>query len=138
MGHTGAQYVDLNAGYLHQALPGETYEEGTTYELSVWVTTTSEGQGLYGYFLDGAGPGDFYETTVLYTGYFDVAVEPDVSTWSQYTFEYTATADDAGKTIGIGIYGRGDTYGDTVALTPEPMTLGFLGLGALMLRRRKR
>lgn len=117
MGHTGAQYVDLNAGYIHQALPGETYVEGTTYELSVWITTTTEGQGLYGYFLDGAGPGDFYQTTVLSEGYYDVAVEQDVSTWSQYTFDYTATADDAGKTIGIGIYGRSVTYADTVTLT---------------------
>ncbi len=117
MGHSGAQWVDLNAGYIHQALPGETYVENVTYELSIWITTTSTGQGLYGYFLDGAGPGDFYETTVLYEGYFDVAVEPDVSTWSQYTFEYTATAADVGTTIGIGIYGRGDTYADTVTLT---------------------
>ena len=26
LGHSGAQFVDLNAGYIHQALPGETYD----------------------------------------------------------------------------------------------------------------
>lgn len=132
MGHSGASWVDLNAGYISQALTGETYVEGTTYELSTWINTTAEGQGLYLYFLVGD-----WDAELAY-GYHDVAVEADLSSWSQYSFEYTATAEDAGKTIGIALYGRGETYADTIALTPEPMTLGLLGLGALMIRRRKR
>jgi hypothetical protein len=120
LGHTGVQWVDLNAGYIHQALTGETYEEGVTYELSAWITTTSSGQGLYLYFLEG----DDWRNP-LDTGYFDVAVEPDLSTWSKYSHQYTATAADDGKTMGISIYGRRITYADTITLIIEPMAAGL-------------
>ena len=117
MGHTGAQWLDLNAGYIHQTLTGETYEEDAIYELSIWATTTSGGQGLYLYFMDATASADGWGDAIgLSTGYHDVAVEPDLSTWSRYTHKYTATADDAGKTIGIAFYGRSVTYGDTVGL----------------------
>lgn len=114
LGHTGAQWVDLNADYIYQALPGETYEKDVIYELSTWATTTSEGQGLYFYFLDG----DTLDlgAPLFDSGLIEVAVESNLSTWSQYSARYTAGAADAAKTIGIGIYGRGDTYADTVTL----------------------
>ncbi len=136
MGHTGAQWVDLNAGYIHQTLTGETYQEGVTYELSIWAKTGTEDQGLYFYLLDGTNSDDGWSgaTTLMGTALVPVPV----SDWTEYSATYEATAADAGKTIAIAIYGRGATYGDTVTLTPEPMTLGLLGLGALMLRRRKR
>lgn len=120
LGHTGAQFVDLNAGYIHQALPDETYQAGVTYELSAWVTTTSSGQGLYLYFLDG---NDLFNP--LSTGYFDVVVEPSLSDWSKYSHQYTATAADDGRTMGIGLYGRSDTYADTVTLVIDPGSVGF-------------
>lgn len=142
MGHTGAQWVDLNAGYIHQQL-ADTFVAGTTYELSVWLTASYEDQGVYLFFLDGADAATFGETTILhgyYDGFFDVAVEPSLQDWTQYTFEYTATAADDGNPIGIGIYGRKETYADDVAVTivPEPATIALLSLGTLALRRRKK
>lgn len=139
MGHTGAQWVDLNAGYIHQQL-ADTYVEGTTYELSVWLTATAEDQGAYLYFLTGANEASFELTSTLDYGYTDVAVEASLLDWTQYTFEYTATAADDGNLIGIGIYGRSQTYGDDVAVTivPEPATIALLSIGVLALRRRKK
>ncbi len=136
MGHTGSQWIDLNTGYIHQTLTGETYQEGVTYELSIWATTIYDGEGLYFYFLDGTNSKNGWNgaTTLMGTSLVPVPI----SDWTKYSAEYTATAADDGKTIAIAIYGRGSTGADTVALTPEPMTLGLLGLGALMLRRRKR
>ncbi len=135
MGHTGAQWVDLNASYIHQTLTGETYMEGETYELSIYATTGTEGQGLYFYFMDATNSANGWDDAIILES--TSLVEVPISGWTKYSAEYTATADADGKTIGIAIYGRGGTYGDTVALTPEPMTLGLLGLGALMIRRRK-
>lgn len=140
VGHTGDQYVDINASYLHQSL-GATYVEGETYELSIWCTTDTEGQGLYFYFTDGTGNDGWTGASILEdSGLIEVAVENNLQTWSQYSHQYTATAADAGKDIGICIYGRSVTYGDDVALTiiPEPITLSLLGLGGLVLIRRKK
>ena len=118
MGHTGAQWVELNAGYIHQVLTGETYEEDAIYELSIWATTTTGGQVVYFYFTDATGSADGWGGAPILSdsGAMTVAVETNLSTWSRYSDRYTAIADDAGKTIGIAIYGRGTTYGDTVGL----------------------
>ncbi len=114
MGHTGAQWVDLNTYYIAQALGGETYEEGMTYELSIYATTGTGGQGLYLYFTDATSSSNGWEgaPTLFDSG----LIEVPVSGWTRYSAQYTASAADAGKTIGIGIYGRGSTYGDTVGL----------------------
>ena len=118
-GRTGPSWVDLNAGYIYQSL-ADTYVEGETYMLSAWLTTTSSGQGTYLYFTDGTG-NDGWGTT-LAVQYYDVAVEANLQTWTQYSYSYTATAADAGKNIGIAIYGRGDTYLDDVAVTTTGAT----------------
>ena len=133
LGHTGAQWLDINGEYISQALPGQNYFEGVTYKISVMATTTTDdGQRLYMYFLDGD-----WDATLLDTGAIPVAVEENLQTWTEYTAEYTATAADAGKPIGIGFWGDGDVYLDTVGFVPEPMTIGLLGLGALMIRRKR-
>ncbi len=115
MGHTGAQWVDLNAGYIHQRLAGETYQQGETYKLSVWVTTGTGGQALYFYFTDATSSSDGWTGApkLFDSGTINVAV----SGWTKYSAQYTATAAAHGKTIGIAIYGRGSTYADTVTLT---------------------
>ncbi len=114
-GHTGAQWVDLNADYIAQALGGETYEQGKTYKLSVWATTGTSGQGLYFYFTDATNSSNGWEGA---TTLFDSGLVPvPVSGWTKYSANYTATAAAHGRTIGIAIYGRSNTYADTVTLT---------------------
>jgi hypothetical protein len=138
MGHTGSQWVDLNAAYLSQALT-TTYQEGVTYELAIWATTSYTNEGLYFYFMDATGSADGWNdaTTLSGSPLIPVASSTD-HTWNQYSFSYTATAADAGKPMGIVIYGRSNTWADDVTLIPEPITLGLLGLGGLALIRRKR
>jgi len=116
-GFTGPQWVNLNESYIHQELTGETYLEGATYHLSVWATTSESDEALWGFFLDG-GSGPWESITKLFTIYTAVPPVPD-HTWTQYVFQYTATAANAGKTIGIGLYGRANTWIDDVALAAE-------------------
>ena len=114
MGHTGAQYVDMNASYLHQGLIGETFEEGVIYELSLWAATESGGQGLNLLFLDG----DVLDTAdiISETGVMDIAIGAGWTNWSKYTLKYTATEEADGKTVGIGFWGGYWAYVDTVTL----------------------
>ena len=132
LGHSGAQWVDLNGSYIYQTLPGQTYVEGVTYEISAFATTTSEDQELYLYFTDVP-----WVNNLLDSGPMAVGPEADLMTWNEYRAEYTATAADAGNPIGIALWGTSDVYADTVTVTPEPMTIGLLGLGALMIRRKR-
>ena len=133
VGHTGDSYLKLNAGYIYQSLSGETWVEGVTYDLGIWVTTKSTGQRLITYVM---ADGDWANRIII--GDVVPAVQPDLQTWIQLTAQYTATADYAGKDIGIGFYGRSNTFADDVTIVPEPITLGLLGLGGLGLIRRKR
>ena len=60
-------------------------------------------------------------------------------------FDFTVTADVNGDYAEMAkVYlhmadagGSGNAYWDNATLTPEPMTLGLLGLGGLFLRRKK-
>jgi hypothetical protein len=58
---------------------------------------------------------------------FTVTANPE-GDWAEMAKVYLHMADNGGS---------GNAYWDNVTLTPEPMTLGLLGLGGLFLRRRK-
>ncbi len=117
MGHSGAQWMDMNGSYVHQSLT-DTYVEGETYILSIWATTTYTGQGLYFYFTDGTGNDGWTAAPLLFdSGAIAVTQQASpASVWEQYSAEYTATAADAGKNIGIAIYGRTNTWADDITL----------------------
>jgi hypothetical protein len=78
-------------------------------------------------------------------------VWPDYMLWDTSTVQYTYKVDDEGlvgqpleiRLLNLGLdkdNPPGDTVGvefDNVILTPEPATLALLGLGALMLKRKR-
>jgi hypothetical protein len=119
--------------YIYQILD-ETFIEGATYTLSVWVGNAWPKQG----YADGWGlyfTGEDYKINLIEA--HGLALSTD---WEQISLVYTATAADAGKKIGIKMSGeQGESYicFDDVSLIPEPATLALLGLGALMLRRKR-
>ncbi len=83
----------------------ETFIEGATYTLSVWVGNAWPEQG----YADGWG---LYFTGEDYSIHLaeahGLALEGD---WEQISLDYTATADDAGKRIGIKMSGEeGESY----------------------------
>jgi len=85
--------------YIYQILD-ETFIEGGTYTLSVWV-----GQAWSGY-ADGWRlyfTGEDYNNNLIET-----SGNGPVGSWQQDSLVYTATAADAGKKIGIKMYG--DTF----------------------------
>ena len=136
VGHDGDSYVGMNYSYIHQAL-GATYTDGETYELSAWATTYNTDQRLFGYFTVGGDGDGWTNAAVLDTETLAVTQSGD-NTWYQLTYSYTAGLADDGQEIGIVFFGDYDVWVDNVTLVPEPMTIGLLGLGAAMLRRRKR
>ena len=115
--HSGTQWVDLNAQSIFQNVSA-TYIEGNTYTLTVWALGTTTGQGLYLQFAADSPNGWKGDANEYLAGSSSlIPVPDDESTWLQYSYEYTAVAADAGKTIGINIYGRAQTNVDGVSLT---------------------
>ena len=140
VGYEGDSYVGINHSYIHQQLEA-TYTEGQTYELSIWATTRLDypGQTIYGYFTVGGDGDGWTNATELDIGSYDITTSTGSHTWYKHTFTYTAGAAEAGQAIGIAFLGNdSNMYVDNVTLVPEPMTIGLLGLGAAMLRRKKR
>jgi len=125
--HTGNNKAYAYSDYIYQVLP-DTYVEGETYELSVWV-----GQPWEGY--------DSGWWLYLTTG--DHAVEVAEASgeaglnWEKVVLSYTATAADAGENIGIKMWGYDEVAFDDVTLIPEPATMLLLGLGGLMLKHKR-
>jgi len=98
--------------YIYQILD-QTYVEGETYTLSVWVGNAWPAEG----YADGWGlyfTGEDY--TVNLVEAHGLALSSD---WEQISVAYTATAADAGKRIGIKMSGeQGESY-----VTFEDVTL---------------
>lgn len=142
------------AKYTAQVLPGQVFEAGKTYTLSVWAqdrVSTTFSKGLYMYFFDGSAP--FLEATVLQNTFHDGPAIPDrtaamtsaesQANWVQLSSgPFTPGPAAVGKPIGIGFFLRRGTAIDDVSLdvVPEPASVilvGLSGLTLLGLRRRQ-
>ena len=102
--------------YIYQIL-NETFIEGGTYTLSVWVGNAWPGEG----YADGWGlyfTGEDYTNNLIEAN--GLALSGD---WEQISLVYTATAADAGKKIGIKMSGeQGESY-----IAFEDVTLSYDG-----------
>jgi hypothetical protein len=96
--------------YIYQILP-VTFIEGRTYTLSVLV-----GQP----FADSPSDWALYFTTEDHTVEVSDANGMAGLSWGQVSLTYTATDDDAGKKIGIKMWGASDVAFDDVQLTVDP------------------
>ncbi len=111
--HSGNNKAYANGDHIYQVFD-ETYIEGQTYILNVWV-----GQPWEGY----ASGWRLYFTTE------DPAVELAETegwagfVWEQVSLEYTATATDAGKKIGIKMWSHTEVSFDDVTLYRSPGSL---------------
>ena len=125
-----------------------TYEEGVTYILSAMAAARSAGTS--------SGAVDAWQIALhnattetelaATTGAFDLidcTVGPEA--WQEISVTYTATAADAGNPIRI-YFGTGSAPNgsndyrfvlDDVHLVPEPTTMVLLGLGGLLIRRKR-
>ena len=121
-----------------------TATAGTTYEYSVQVMDFSGDTTANNW--DLRIEAEFYDAsdtqlTAAVLGYFDSGIEPD-DTWVEIGDSIVAPANTAyGRVVlrmwdwqeGIG----GALYFDNVSVVPEPASFVLLGLGGLLLRRRK-
>lgn len=136
--------------------PGGAYQDITTvageyYEVSLWMQNFNFASGKVGNIkiLIGNPGSDVYtfengtDTTSIYslTGLVDQNLSTNIDgSWSQATFQFQAL----GTTTRVGVYnapfsGTWSTNVDDVSVTlvPEPAALILLGLGGLLLRKRR-
>lgn len=137
----GTKMVWINGGTTIYQDSGITIIEGNTYELTVDVGVTAPFNAHTGTFrLYGSTLG--FGTALAGT---EKSVLTTQSVWElNETTSFTATATEAGQTLGIALTTTGtQTEWDNVRLTitpvPEPSSAALLGLGglALIMRRRK-
>ena len=126
--HTGNNKAYGYEDHIYQILD-ETFVENETYTLSVWVGQPWEGYAS-GWELSFTGE-DHTVDLIKKIGEAGLA-------WEQISLDYTATAADAGKKIGIKMWSNEEVAFDDVTLVPEPATMLLLGLGGLALLRRKK
>ena len=120
-GTVGRGALNVHYGYVFQNLT-ETYVEGDTYTLTIWMATSSLGDvGGYLKFTDASGSGNDGGTVLSSSAMQYVSAYDDgdinASDWEQLTWSYRATAADAGKNIGISIQGRKYMWFDDASLT---------------------
>ena len=139
VGYDSDSYAYINYSYIHQQLEA-TYTDGVTYELTLWCTTRLDeitDQLIYGSFTVGGDGDGWTNATELYIDSQQITNSTSTHTWYEHTFAYTAGAAEAGQPIGIALFGDYIMV-DNITLVPEPMTIALLGLGTVMIRRRKR
>ncbi len=139
VGYDGDSYAYMNYSYIHQQLDA-TYTDGFTYELSLWATTKLDEiaeQRIFGSFTVGGDGDGWTNATELDIDSQEITNSTSSHTWYEHTFTYTAGAAEAGQEIGIAFFGDYIMV-DNVTINPEPTTIVLLGLGTVMLRRRKR
>ena len=102
---------DSTEDYIYQILD-ETFIEGATYTLSVWVGQPWDGyaRGWWLYFT-----GEDYENNLI------EASGSAPASWEQVSLVYTATAADAGKMIGIKMQGAAESW-----VSFEDVTLSYV------------
>jgi len=137
-----------------QASAGATFVAGLTYRISALTSTNSGSTNSRTIMLGDQSLGDnaintgnaFAFMTVESDGMITESANANnrvaanfENKWETLSFEYTATADDDGKTIGIALSGAANADLVTLEIVPEPSSATLLGLGglALILRRRK-
>ena len=117
---SGTDVLHLFGGMIYQNLE-ETYVEGNTYTLSIYASSTFEGKrGALLAFTDASGKGEHGGDVLAST---TANVTPNDGAPYEYQLiklEYTATAADDGKTIGVAIYGDAYVYIDDASLTVTP------------------
>jgi len=111
---SGNQKVEMNAGYVHQWLTN-TFVAGRTYTLTCRAHAKNSGQRAYLYLFNEYGNlgADSNNPAMAYA---DISQD---SQWHTVTLSYVASAGDDGKVIGVQIYGRSDTFVDTVTLADD-------------------
>lgn len=127
----------------------DTFVEGAVYTLSGYFGARFGNGALGGMYLY-HDEQNFYVSGGQIREYLDGEMATGVlNTWTPFSFEYTATAADAGKNIGIMLYGE---FWDNISLTvelaqaeavPEPSTyalglIGLTGLGLVAWRKKYR
>ncbi|MHC4684300.1 MAG: discoidin domain-containing protein [Planctomycetota bacterium] len=104
----GYEPAETSYDYIYQILD-ETFIEGGTYTLSVWV-----GQAWSGY-ENGWGlyfTGENYKNNLI-----EASGDAPVGSWQQVSLVYTATAADAGKKVGIKMQGAAYVTFEDVTLS---------------------
>ncbi len=115
-GLSGAQWVNIGYSYIHQSLT-DTYVGGETYELSIWATTIYPSEQLWLFLTDGTSNDGLNGAAQLAVfGPIAVTQQGDPDIWEQHSAQYTATAVDAGKNIGIALWGSWLAFVDDVTL----------------------
>jgi len=133
--YSGDQWMVPSGDTVHQELTN-TFIEGRSYTLSVMATAGAYDQYLQIGFA-GDSPQNGYRGTndeyVVASSPLLVVPKNDFK-WTGHVFFYTATAADAGKTIGINITGSAGTYVDDITVeetyVPDPVIVSLQPFGS--------
>ena len=124
-GSTGDQYMGMWASYMTQEI---SLVAGQEYTYSLMAAASGAGNTVSAYVAD---VGWMASQAINYTG--TAGVSPD--DWELHTWNFVATTSVPQL---LYVYGSTGTVVDDVSVVPEPMTMVLLGLGSLLLRRKRR